>query len=259
MLSYTQQVSKHSKTDAIIALGFFAYFILRDFAVSLIYAQFNLSAQVWWSLIAATCVVDILLVFAIVKLRKQSLASIGLHKQKLWAALGFGLCFAPIFLLQRVAQGTIVGWTFAPFGSFLFSLMSVTLWAVREDISFVGFIQTRLHGLVKHEARAINVGAALFALAHVPFRLVQGIPMGGMMFMLLLVNWFFMHRAFVLLLKKHYSLAPVFVMHVASNFPGLWQGDSALAWWWVAIPTVVFCLAVELWHGRWNKPKHTLS
>ncbi|MCL2569194.1 MAG: CPBP family glutamic-type intramembrane protease [Oscillospiraceae bacterium] len=250
---YDQEVSKYSTKDAIIALGFFAYFIIRDFAVSIFYSQVHISDEAWRILIAVTCVIDILIVFAIVKIRKQTLTSIGLHKKHIWAALGLGLLFAPIFILQRVAQGVVVGWEFVSFGSFLFAFMNVTLWAVREDISFVGFIQTRLHGLVKNDFWAVNLGAALFTLAHVPSRLVDGISMGAMTFFLLLVNWFFMHRAFVMLFKRYYSLVPVFIMHVASNFPRLWQGDGITGWLWIAIPTTVFVVAVEIWYGRWNE------
>ena len=250
---YNQEVSKYGKKDAIIALGFFAYFIIRDFAVSILYSQFNISGEAWRIFIGLTCIVDILIVFAIVKMRKQNLASIGLHKKNIWSALGLGLLFAPIFLLQRIAQGAVVGWEFVSFGSFLFAFMNVMLWAVREDISFVGFIQTRLHGLVKNDFWAVNLGAALFTLAHVPSRLVAGISMGDMTFILLLVNWFFMHRAFVMLFKRQFSLVPVFIMHIASNFPRLWQGDGVTGWWWTAIPTAVFVLAVEIWYWRWSE------
>jgi len=252
---YSQEVSKYGKKDVLIALGFFTYFIIRDFAVSILYLQFNISGEAWRILIGVTCIIDILIVLAIVKIRKQNLTSIGLHKKNIVAALGLGLLFAPIFILQRIAQGIIVGWALYPFGSFMLSLMNVTLWAVREDISFVGFLQTRLYGLVKNDTWAINLGAALFTLAHVPSRLVQGIPMGAMTFILLLVNWFFMHRAFVMLFKRYYSLVPVFIMHIASNFPSLWQGDGITAWLWVAIPTAVFVLAVEFWYWRWNESR----
>jgi len=256
---YSQEVSKHGKKDAIIALGFFVYFIVRDFAVSIGYSRFISGGEWqiledWRLLIAVTCIIDILIVFAIVKIRKQNLASIGLHKKNIRAAIGLGLLFAPIFIIVRAVPGVTGGWELYSFGSFMFALMNVTLWAVREDISFVGFIQTRLYGLVKNDVWAINLGAALFTLAHIPSRLVQGIPMGNMNFILLLAVWFFMHRAFVMLFKRYFSLVPVFIMHIASNFPRLWQGDGNAGWLWViAIPTAVFCAAVEIWYWRWSE------
>ncbi|MCL2445756.1 MAG: hypothetical protein FWD06_03190 [Oscillospiraceae bacterium] len=254
----------HSKKDAIIALAYFAYFILRDFAVSLSYSHFSGgSGQIledWHLIIAITCVIDILIVVAIVKFRKQSLASIGLHKQKLLSAIGLGLLFAPIFLFSRVVPGITGGWILNALGSFLFALANVMLWAVREYISFVGFIQTRLYGLVKNDAWAINLGAVLFALAHIPSRLVGGIPLWDITFMLLLVNWFFMHRAFVMLFKKYHSLVPVFIMHVASNFPGLWQGEGRISpMLTVMIPTVVFCVTVEIWYYQTERKNNLCS
>ncbi|MCL2856587.1 MAG: CPBP family glutamic-type intramembrane protease [Oscillospiraceae bacterium] len=250
---YNQEVSKCGKKDAIIALGFFAYFMIRNFAIHIIYSQFNIPAEVWPIAHIVIAVVDTLIVFAIIKIRKQNLASIGLHKKNIWAALGLGLLFVPIFILQRIVQGSIVGWELYSFGSFMLSLMTVTLFAVREDINFVGFIQTRLHGLVKNDFWAVNLGAALFTLAHVPARFAHDISMGVPNYILLLANWFFMHRAFVMLFKRQFSLVPVFIMHIASNFPRLWQGDGVTGWWWTAIPTAVFVLAVEIWYWRWSE------
>ena len=252
---YNQEVSKCGKKDAIIALGFFAYFMIRNFAIHIIYSQFNIPAEVWPIAHIVIAVVDTLIVFAIIKIRKQNLASIGLHKKNIWAALGLGLLFVPIFILQRIVQGSIVGWELYSFGSFMLSLMTVTLFAVREDINFVGFIQTRLHGLVKNDFWAVNLGAALFTLAHVPARFAHDISMGVPNYILLLANWFFMHRAFVMLFKRHYSLVPVFAVHIASNFPRLWQGDGITGWLWTAIPTAVFVLAVEIWYWKWNESR----
>ena len=256
---YDQEVSKYGKNDAIIALGFFTYFMIRNFAVHIFYLQFNISAESWRILIYATNIIDILIVFAIVKIRKQSLASIGLHKKNIWAALGLGLLFAPIFIFQRIVPVGMGTRELSSLGMFMLLIMSVSLQAVREDIGFVGFIQTRLHGLVKSDLWAINLGAALFAMAHVPARLVHGMIIGDMTFILLLVNWFFMHRAFVLLFKRHFSLVPVFIMHIASNFPSLWQGSGRASWLWTAIPTAVFCIAVEIWYWKWSESRTEIN
>jgi len=250
---YNQEVSKYGKKDALIAFGFFAYHMIRQFAIHIIYVQFNIAAEAWRILIYVAVITDILIVFAIVKLRRQSFASIGLHTKSIWAAARLGLLFAPIFLLARLVPGVTGGWELSSFAPFMFALMSTTLAAASEDISFVGFIQTRLHGLVKNDFWAVNVGAALFTLAHVPSRLIHGIDMEATLFILLLANWFFMHRAFVMLFKRYCSLVPVFIMHTASNFPSLWQGGGITSWLWIAVTTVVFVVAVEIWYGRWNE------
>lgn len=243
----------YGKKDAIIALVFFAYFMIRNFAIFIIDSRFHVSSEQWQIAHIINAIMDTLIVLTIVKMRKQNLASIGLHKRNIWAAIGFGLLFAPIFIFQRIMQGVVVGWELYSFAPFMLSLMTVVLFAVREDINFVGFIQTRLYGLVKNDAWAINLGAALFTLAHIPARFVHDISMGVPTYILLLANWFFMHRAFVLLFKKYNSLVPVFIMHIASNFPRIWQGEGTIAWFWLAIPTAVFCVAVETWHWRWSE------
>jgi len=253
-LQYEQEVAKFDRKDAIIAITFFfVFFILRTMAFAIAYVQSNLAEETWQIIINAGRVMDLLIVVVIIKLRGQSFASIGLHGKNVRAAVVLGLTLAPIFLVTRLIPGFTSEWELRS-GTYIFILMNVALGAIREDISFVGFIQTRLHGFIKNENWAINIGATFFTLAHLPSRLIQGIDMPVILFILLMVNWFFMHRAFVMLFKRYYSIIPVFIMHLASNFPSPWQGDESVpAWITVIVPTVIFVVVVEVWHEKWNE------
>jgi len=253
-LQYEKEVAKFNKKDAIIAIiFFFAYFILITAAFATLYVRTDLSERTWHIIQNISRVMSLLIIFTIIKLRGQTLASIGLHGKNVRAAVVLGLGLAPIFLVARFVPGFTGGWQLQS-GTYFFILLNVAFAAIREDISFVGFIQTRLHGLVKNENHAINLGATFFMLAHLPSRLIQGVDMPIILFLLLMVNWFFMHRAFVILFKRYYSIIPVFIMHLASNFPSPWQGDGSVpAWVTVIVPTVIFVVIVEFWHDKWSK------
>jgi len=257
-LQYEQEVSKFSKKDAIIAICLFTYWLIFAFTVSIIRSEFSISDEEWQIPDAVIAIVNILIVFVLIKIRKQSLASIGLHKKNILPAIGIGLLFMPIMLVFRgLMPGLTNGWTLYSVGSILLSLASVTLLAVREDITFVGYIQTRLYGLVKNDFWAINLGATLFMVLHMPQQLVIGIPMGIPGFITWLAFTFFMHRAFVMLFKRYYSLVPVFMMHIANNVTAparIWQdSDGAGTSWWGTIAFFIFIFAVQFWYSKWNR------
>ena len=257
-LQYKQEVSKHGKKDAIIVICFIAYFFVRAFALLIIFSAFEIPIEtrriVNWTIIF----VDILTVLAIILIRKQSLASIGLHKENFWRALRLGLLFGliPIIVLGLL-QGVVNGWEFNSLVSGLLAFVTVFIMAFREDLMFVGFIQTRLYGLVKNDFWAINIGAMIFALAHAPAQLMHGIPMGVVNFLGWLIFCFFMHRAFIMLFKKYFSLVLVTTLHTLWNFSGmgLWSERAPMMTIWAVVAFFIFIFAVDFWYGKWNKPR----
>ena len=193
-MNYEQEVSKFGKKDAAIAIGLFAYWLILIFVINIIKLIYDISDEAWRIPDIVIAVVNIIIVLALVKLRKQSLASIGLHKKNIFPAIGVGLMFAPVMLVLRgLLPGLTNGWTLHSIGTILLGSASVALMAVREDITFVGFIQTRLHGLVKNDFWAVNSGAAIFMILHMPHQLVLGVPMGWINFVQWLLFTFLMH------------------------------------------------------------------
>ena len=254
---YKQEVSKFSKKDAIIAICLFLYWAIYAFIEGMLRPIFGMSEEIYDITRIVFAVVNISIVFAIVLMRKQGLRSIGLHKNRLGSAVFLGLMFAPIAIIIRgILPGLIDDGVLSPLGSLVFIFVNTALLAVREDITFVGFIQTRIHGLVKNDNWAINIVAAMFAVLHIPQQLVIGIPMGVVPLILWLVICFFIHRAFVILFKRYFSLVPVFIMHTFINFSNrIWQGQGWIAFLFFGIFTVVFVVAVEVWDERWNKKR----
>ena len=145
----------------------------------------------------------------------------------MWPAVRLGLLISLVpLLLTAVLPGMMFGWELQPLGMFLFSFLLTFFLAVHEDVIFVGYLQTRLYGLFKSNVVAISVGAALFALMHVPSWILMGTltfdyPLG---IALMLVVWFTFHFIAVSVFRKYFSLIPVIMLHTVLNFSGrMWN------------------------------------
>ena len=165
-----------SKKDGIIALCLFVYWMVFAFIGAMLIPVFGMPEELGGIVRIALAIFNILIVLGIVSVRKQGLASIGLHTNNIRPALCLGLAFAIIPLVLRgLLPGLVNGWELNSPVSLLIILGNTALMAVREDVTFVGLIQTRLHGIVKNENQAINLGAVLFTLVHVPQYIVEGV------------------------------------------------------------------------------------
>jgi len=219
---YKQEVYMHGKKDAIIALC--AYLVVAVLGIVFWFIVTNVELTGFLDLLVSFALPVIVtgMVFAIVHAKKQSLASIGFHKESMWPALRFGLLIVLIFSTFGVVPGLVYGWEFNSIGAIIPLLFTVFILAAFEDIFFVGYIQTRLYGLFKKDALAILVGAVLFAIIHIPVGLLGDI---GADLISALIGWAVMHLIFVLIFRRNFSLIPVFIAHTLSNFfrrGGLW-------------------------------------
>jgi membrane protease YdiL (CAAX protease family) len=164
------------------------------------------------------------IVFAIVICNKQGLASIGIHKKKIWPAIRLGLLVSLIpILFSAILPGILGVNNELLIGTLLLNLVIIIFSAVYEDVIFVGFIQTRLYGFFKTDRVAIVVGALIFSLWHVPPFLIMnvGYIIPHILFAELapsFLYWFLMHFVLVSVFKKHYSLISVSILHTMTNF-----------------------------------------
>ena len=258
---YKQEVQKFGKKDGIIAIGVFLVYIITAMAFVALRGILSLSWQLNVLFTIATTTFQAGIVFAIVLRNKQGLASIGLHKGKLWPAVRLGLLVSLIpIVFSAVLPGIYGGFNELLIGTLLVNLVTTFFFAAHEDVVFVGFIQTRLYGFFKTDKVAITVGAILFALMHIPLWLMVGnfdsnnLLLGiGLNFM----GWFLMHFIFVSVFKKHYSLAPVFILHTIANYswnfaqtPIVFGIDFSL----VRLGLLVLVACVLFWHTHNKNP-----
>ena len=187
--------------------------------------------------------------FVIIILKKQGIASIGLHTKKLWPALRLGLIFAAIALFSRhILHAVLGGWEVQPIDHIMFMLFMTATVAFMEDTVFSGYIQTRIYGLVKNDIAAVLIVAFLFALIHpVAFAGLRG-P-SAFLTQLLSVNmltWMAAHVVHNLLFRRYFSLIPVLMLHMFWNF----GSDGIFVPGEMTIPFIhfpVLIIAVAVW------------
>ncbi|MCL2854465.1 MAG: CPBP family intramembrane metalloprotease [Defluviitaleaceae bacterium] len=204
----------------------------------------NLQGQVMVMLFQIACLA---VTIAVVLIRKQSLASIGIHKQNLRPALRLGLLFSIIPLGASLLPGLVGGWSFFPLWQILFNLLLSLVSATYQDTTYIGFVQTRVYGLFKNGKLAIIVVAILFALMHLPFQIItQGANFWGLHVILMVALWALGHWVFLAVFRKYFSLIPAIFVHTMINFSQgfIWQESIGI---WAGVATYSLFISVGIW------------
>ena len=263
-LKFNQEVSKHGKKDAVIALCFFVFMLLSSLVPGIIMRASGVGFQLDHLSLLIFFAVNLAVALAIILIKYKNIASIGLGKKKIGSALRLGFAFSLIPIAISVALGLINGWGANPLGSVVLILLMFLFYAACEDIIFIGFIQTRLYGLFKTDKVAIFVGGALFTLIHIPIRLVaNGFSVVEFM---TIPFWFFMYVVMVSLFKRHFSLFAVTIFHTSHNFWAtnqLWESGWGMTAW-VSFGVVVAIESIWQWHlkrreGKRDMPHKTVE
>jgi len=219
---YKAEVAKHTKKDGVLALCVGLCYPIFMMGVVALRDILNLSGYLFLLYTIVTTSLMAGIIFVIVLRRKQGLASIGFHKEKILPAIRLGLlfCLIPIIFIV-IVPGLFGGFYLYNAGTIIMMFVSTFFFAAHEDIIFVGFIQTRLYGIFKTDKAAISIGALLFALMHIPLWLMIGnidvnnllVGLGGPF-----LGWVIMHLVFVSIFKKYFSLVPVIILHTINNY-----------------------------------------
>ena len=247
---YKQEVQKFGRRDAIIALCVFVAVVALITFFDWLRIQGFHDTTIGFILRA----IIIGITFTIVTRKKQGLASIGFHKDKIRQSLIFGLLLILVFSGFGIVPGLIHGWEFNSIGTVISVLFITIIMAAGEDIFFVGYLQTRLHGLFKNSILAILVGAICFGLAHVPAALLLSPYPVSMVNMWII--WMIGHTLMVLVFRKQFSIMPVIIAHTLGNFfsvGSLWSDfHSEYNSSWVSIAMLlVFVILLILEIVRW--------
>ena len=181
---YAQEVAKFNKKDGILAICVFFAYVLFSNVFALLVGMSPMTGFVRNWIIPVGLMIFAFGVFIVVKARKQKLSSIGLYKENLGKGIGLSLpfCLIPIIFIA-IIPGILHGFFEINLTWLALTLISTFLFAAHEDIIFVGFIQTRLHGFIKSYFLAI----------------------------------------FVAIFKKYYSIVPIFILHTINNFSNVFS------------------------------------
>jgi len=248
---YKQEVQRYGKKDAIIALCAFVVFCVLSVLDWVFSTHFDMQSAI---LPFFGRIIGIAIILVIIFVKKEGLSSIGFHTDKLKHTLGFTFIIVLAFVAFGIIPGLIYGWELNNLGMLIPVLLTTLIMAAGEDIFFVGYLQPRLHGLIKNTVLAIFVGAVCFAIAHVPIGILDyAFPMGwGAMWLV----WMFGHTVMVLIFRRQFSIIPVITTHTLGNFfmgGSLWVEDVYDYDWSSAALILIFLVLMIYEIVNWRR------
>ena len=237
--TYKEEVAQYTKKDALHALLFVAYLALLLTAFNVLANAVNLDGLAWQlSFVGMGLFLVILPTFVIVKKKGQKFGSLGFHLLGWKRALGAGLLIAAVILmvLNGILPGLLAGWQMHT-GMML--IWIIVYWLIRvfmEDIAIIGYLQTRIYGLVKNDVLAVLVVAFIFAALHYPTTFLTSDGFGPAFWGTLIIltfAWMLAHIMMNMFFRWYRSIIPVTLYHLAwnlSNGGQLWadRGDEGL-------------------------------
>ena len=225
VLQYTKKQGAHSLLSWFV---FFVYFFVAAVVVLIVldilgiqsfdgyYEQTPVFDGTLAVLMLAGC-------FVILLINKAKLASVGFGASSIMQAIWFGIIMGAVAIMGGIMFGFMADAEviFLPITVIIITIISA-LW---EDIFFVGFLQTRLHGLFRHERLAILIGSLCFALFHFFPWIDAGLDP------VLFAFWIVSHIAYNAIYRRHQSIIPVTIIHSTNNimtYMGLGQVSFAI-------------------------------
>ena len=247
--SYKEEVTQYTRKDAIHALLFVTYLAVLTFGSSILMIMFDVidgDGQMTFAgylLGMGLALLTLAPLVIIVKKKGQGLDSLGLHLADWKKSLFVGLFFAIVFLMlfRGLLPGLLAGWQIRSPIMILWTIVYLLIMAIREDIVFVGYIQTRIYGLIKRDFLATVTVGALFAVLHYPGFIALNILAGDgfrldFWFMLagMTLSWVMGHILFNVLFRQFRSIIVVILFHSSSNLAmrgDLWaySGESDIS------------------------------
>jgi len=212
---YDEMAQGYIKLDGLIAIAFFTIKIVAFYIAgwALNNARLYLGVPISLALLA--------LVFVILRIKKQGLATIGLTSANFGKSSLLGLSMSVPFIIRAAKMFHVEHFYSINFLYSVFFYLVVISFC--EEVSFRGYIQTRLHGLIKSGPLAILVGGLMFATMHIPFQAAWAYFATGQTLMqwiepLQLLLWIWNHIIFVIMYRRFNSLAGPVIFHFFVNF-----------------------------------------
>lgn len=169
--SYKERITKFDKTDFFLALAIIvAYFVVMGISGLLVPHVSQLQITIIGGGLNILFVVWVLL---LLKVRHQGIDSIGLKEGNITLSFVLGGTLAAIlFFCNCLSNVLFEHQTFICFADILIYLGYFFTVGLAEEVLFRGYLQTRLHSVLKHILLDVLVTGVLFVLMHFPFRMV---------------------------------------------------------------------------------------
>jgi hypothetical protein len=127
-------------------------------------------------------------------------------------------------LFHGLLPGLLAGWQMHSSVMIIWIIVYMIKMAVWEDIVYVGYIQTRIYGLIKRDIWAIGIGGLLFMAMHYPGFIISNIISDEgfgfdfwFMFVGMSLSWIMGHILFNTLFRQFRSIIVVTLFHFSSN------------------------------------------
>ncbi len=214
--AYQEQIAGYGRKDGLLAVVVWIAVMAVYYAMGQLYAAKGVYLGVY---VNSALVV---LCLALVLIRKEKPASIGLTRVKAVKSIVVGCVLGVIIVGANNAMNMVQGRSLAPLHDmaldFVYYMAVISL---AEEVIFRGYIQTRLYGLVKNPVAAIMLGGIFFMLMHIPFQMGYA-QMGWLAYIQLnsitLILTFFWHILFDFLYRKYNTIYTPAIFHGFLNW-----------------------------------------
>lgn len=230
---YTNLELQITKKDGIYSIIYFLYYMLTILLFGLllfktqIYKNLgsNFSSKPFFRFLfyIPFVIIEILPIFIILKIRNQSISSIGLKTNSTIRSILIGVIgsipFSILNMIGPISSGMKINPNFFDLlWTFLYFFICI---AFSEELAFRGFLQTRIQGLIINKWLGMVVVGLLFGFMHIPFQMLKA-NMSLVDFILSdmshLITTCVIHIYLVFLFRKSNNLIAPIVTHTIMDF-----------------------------------------
>ncbi|MCL2415284.1 MAG: CPBP family intramembrane metalloprotease [Defluviitaleaceae bacterium] len=216
--TYENMLKNYTKADAFLAIGLFLFFILLISALIWVAMNYmiNLSFFLFVMMIAST--------FIIMRIRKQKLNTVGITNVNFLKSLVLGVvCSIPVVIFVVIPRLAAIERPMPLNDIFILSFGFWFLVSFGEELFGRAFLQTRIYALIKSDFWAVFVGGLIFAILHIPGRILsyysthgESIHMPELVSNILV--WIGAHVILNIMYRKYNSIVAPVILHFFLNF-----------------------------------------
>jgi len=211
--SYFEMIKTYTWIDGILAVATYLLLLVIYYFMGVLYIQKQIYLGIPVNLFM------IVLCLALVLIRRQGIATLGITLKNIRKALLTGFLLGIVFsfsmnvLPNILAGGKLIAFNKALYNIFYYFLVI----ALTEEVVFRGYIQTRIYGLIKNDILAVTVTGVMFYAMHLPFQMQANGLQFNIVNMLILI---FLHFLMNFLYRKHNSLVGATIFHGLLDWGG---------------------------------------
>lgn len=169
---YEKNIKKYTKKDGLLSIVIFGIVILAYYVLAALSVNFQFVKN---NSLMIGCIFNILIIgitLLFIKLNNQKLDTIGLYNGQWKKSCIIGIILACIFFINNCGSHLIQGSSLIDIKKIGTLIIYFLLVSFCEEITFRGYIGTRIYGLIKTKFLAIILVGLLFTIMHFPYRMM---------------------------------------------------------------------------------------